>query len=43
MITSDKHTYQWFISSRKVMPFMSLKMVASMIEIIGDMPLNVKR
>jgi len=43
MICSEKHTFKWFLHSRKVMPFMSLKMVASMIEIIDDMPLNAKR
>lgn len=43
MICSDKLVFKEFLHNRKIMPFMSLRMAYSMMELIDDMPFNIKR
>jgi hypothetical protein len=43
MICSDKIVYKEFLQNRKIMPFMSLKLINSMMEFFEDMPLNIKK
>ena len=42
MICNDKFVFKEFLHNKKTMPFMSFKLIASMMEYFDDVPLNTK-
>eukprot|EP00347_Sterkiella_histriomuscorum_P006574 403352255 len=42
LICSDKRIFQEFLQNRKMIPFMSLGLIGSMVEYFKDMPLNAQ-